>query len=234
MNNKRDFLEALECFKVIESCLKSIYSGETHMCRALSAQLRILLCDYSNNSKPLLMRLIPNLELLSLVNTYDDSKDLDLKLSRNVLIGMSFEARCYWNGVEDSIPLYGQKVLPLNDWADQIILSYPIPLTIRKLIKLIANKGGGAHVDEDGHPLLELLQEKVFQRLNQGELLIVGLSKIIQQLSFQLIQAYELDERNLPLKNINLMYPSILNAAKVPKECFERPFQTAQLLISYQ
>ncbi len=66
----RNLVETLKCFKVIGNCLKEIYAGETYMCRVLSVQLRMLLCDYSNKSEPLLLRLdtkVWNYRLLSML-----------------------------------------------------------------------------------------------------------------------------------------------------------------------
>jgi len=218
----RNLVETLKCFKVIGNCLKEIYAGETYMCRVLSVQLRMLLCDYSNKSEPLLLRLIPGLELQTFEHVGCNDKEI------SAYIGMPFEVRCYWNGVEDSLPILGKELLPLNTWINQIVLAHPVPITIERLIKIMANKEGGAHVDKDLHPLIMKLQETVFRKLNQGDLIILGLAKVVQQLIFQIIQE---NGKYLNLDNINKNYLTSIKLTKVPKECFEQPFNTAQLLM---
>lgn len=241
MKNAWEFEEALECFKVIETCLKCIYAGEKHMCRALSVQLRILLCD--NNPKPLLLRLMSNLELSEFISTDvynlgEFPNELDhlnsiKSINGNVsIICMPFEFRRYFDGTEDCVPLIGKRLLTLEKWMNQKIISHPVPMTVTKLIKVISNKGGGAHVDRKQDKLLTTMREMKYWELNICELLIIGLAKIVQQISFQLIQMYEQKIFKLPLNNFNPVHSSILNAAKVNDECLKKEYQAANLILA--
>lgn len=160
-----EFEEAIDCFRVIESSLKCIYAGEIHMYRALSAQLRILLCD---SPKPLLTRLFSNLQLQSLqpVRSYQPG-DFPPELAHlnsvavsgpgeYVFCCMPFEARVYINGVEDCLPLLEANgaLLPLDQWLDQLVSVEPVPVTLRQVIKTVADRGGGAHVHKTKDALL--------------------------------------------------------------------------------
>jgi len=56
-DKQRNFEEAIELFKVIDTCLSCYYAGKVHMYRPLSAQLRILLCDINRGkNKALLLK----------------------------------------------------------------------------------------------------------------------------------------------------------------------------------
>ena len=64
--NKKDhlFREAIELFKVIDTCLSCFYNGEYHMYRPLAAQLRILFCDFQRKkNNALIGKLFNNLLL---------------------------------------------------------------------------------------------------------------------------------------------------------------------------
>ena len=238
-----EFEEALECFQVIESSLRCIYAGEDHMYRALSAQLRILLCD---SPKPLLVRLFPNLELQSLQpvrflkpgefgGELKHLNDIAVLNSQSAVIScMPFEARAYFNGVEDCKPLLNtdNSLLMVENWVEQVISLHPVPVTVRQLIRSVADRGGGAHVHKSKDALLCGLKNLRPGRLHLAALVLIGISKVMQQLGLSIIQLYEKNGPKgcLPFSDFNSRHPSVLASARVPTECFQHPYQVFNLL----
>ena len=238
-----EFEEALECFQVIDSSLRCIYAGENHMYRTLSAQLRILLCD---SPKPLLVRLFPNLKLQSLQpvksfqpgNFPPELKHLNtvaVSGSQSIAIScMPFEARIYFNGVEDCQPLLkvDSSLLPIEEWVDQVISVHPIPVTVRQLIRTVADRGGGAHVHKSKDTLLFGLKVMRPGKLHLAALVLIAVSKVMQQLGLSVVQLYEKNgpKGSLPLADFNHLHPSVLASARVPAECLQHPHQALNLL----
>jgi hypothetical protein len=238
-----EFEEALECFRVVESSLHCIYAGELHMYRALSAQLRILLCDSPN---PLLTRLFPNLKLQALqrVQSYAPGSfppelshlnAVAVSGPRSLAIScMPFEARIYFNGVEDCKPLLALEgpMLPIADWVEQVISMHPVPVTIRQLIRTVADRGGGAHVHKSNDALLSGLKSMAPGKLHLAALVLVALSRALQQLGLSVVQLYEKNgpRGSLPLQEFDHKHPSVLASARVPAARLEQPFQALNLL----
>ena len=197
-----EFEEAIECFRVIESSLRCIYAGELHMYRPLSAQLRILLCD---SPKPLLTRLFSNLELQALqpVKSYQPGafpshlahlNGLYFSSPGHVVVScMPFEARIFVNGTEDCVPLLstGEPLLLIETWIEQIVSAHPVPVTVRQLIRTVADRGGGAHVHKSEDALLSGLQGMSPGKLHLAALVIIAISKIMQQVGHSVIQLYD-------------------------------------------
>ncbi|CAN7175304.1 hypothetical protein LJR161_000306 [Variovorax paradoxus] len=242
MAERWEFEEAIECFKVIDSSLRCIYRGEYHMYRALSGQLRILLCD----KKPLLLRLYPNLKLTRLAGVREYApgtfpsdlahlNTLDFVGTTPIVFAcMPFEGSIYFNGVEDCkvLPHPSQEFLAVEDWTSQIILLDPVPVAIRQLIRTVADRGGGAHVHHSRDALLRGLQRGVPSKMTQDALVIVALAKAMQGVGLQIIQLFERfgTSGSFPLEDFDHKHPSVLNAARVPKECFEHAKQAFNLL----
>ncbi|MEQ1536943.1 MAG: hypothetical protein ABL923_13800 [Burkholderiaceae bacterium] len=244
MVEKWEMEEAIQCFKVIESSLRCIYAGEFHMYRALSTQLRILLCD---SPKPLLVRLFRNLELQRLADV-DSYKPgcfpENLAHLNSIMVSgespvsiscMPFEATIYFNGVEDChpIPASSGEMIDLEKWVDQVITVFPQPLTIRQLIRTVADRGGGAHVHKSKDALLSgLANIQTPTKLNQPALVIVAISKFMQQIGLSVEQLYERHglKGSLPLENFDKQHKSVIASARVPAECFMHPKQCFNLL----
>ena len=238
-----EFEEAIECFRIIDSSLRCIYNGEMHMYRVLSTQLRILLCDAP---KPLLNRLFSNLELQRLhpVNVYEQGKfptelnhlnSIDISYGKNLAVScMPFEAKIYFNGVEDCIPILDTSgiLLPIDQWIEQTISLHPVPLTIRKIIRTVADRGGGAHVHKSEDTLLTSVKHISPSKLNLAALIMIAISKIIRTLGFQIIQLYEKHGVNgcLPIDCFDKNHPSILSSARIPDECLKHPHTAFNLL----
>jgi hypothetical protein len=152
--------ELAECFAVIDTCLATYYGGAKHMYRALAGQLRILLCD----KPPLLSRVFPDLAIGALrpiewlepnhATLFDRSQarlaiqhppDQKFRLAR-----MPFLITAYKNGLQVAdleFNLTGE-ALRLDKWMDQLVTVHPSDLSLRETIRSVADKGGGAHVDD--------------------------------------------------------------------------------------
>lgn len=241
--NAWEFEEALECFRVIDSSLRCIYAGESHMYRTLSVQLRILLCD---SPKPLITRLLPNLELQSLQpvkrfspgNFPPELKHLNAIAAfgaQPIAVScMPFEARIYFNGIEDCQPLLNSdgSLLPIKDWVEQVISVHPVPVTVRQLVRTVADRGGGAHVHKSQDALLFGLKGTGLGKLHLAALVMIAVSKVMQQLGLSVVQLYEKNgpKGSLPLTDFNHSHPSVLASARVPTECLQHPYQALNLL----
>jgi hypothetical protein len=153
--------ELAECLAVIDTCLASYYSGKQHMYRPMAAQLRILFCDNS----PLLSRVFPTLKLTTVrsiellesgeFRPFDDS---DARIGINHppyqkfrLARMPFIITEYSKGLQIADLEFesGGQMLQLDDWVQQQITIYPADISIREVIRSVADKGGGAHVDDE-------------------------------------------------------------------------------------
>lgn len=213
------------------------------MYRALSTQLRILLCD---SPKPLLTRLFSNLEIQRLqpLRSYQpgdfppESAHLnDVAVSgpgEYAICCMPFEARVYINGVEDCLPLLDASgaLLPLDQWLDQLVSVEPVPVTIRQVIKTVADRGGGAHVHKSKDALLSGLQGISPGRLHLAAMVVIAVSKVMQQFGIAVNQHYEKHgaESGLPLAAIDRSHPSFIASARVPDACLSSPYQAFNLL----
>jgi len=213
------------------------------MYRTLSAQLRILLCD---SPKPLLVRLFTNLELQRLQsvkpflpgNSPSELEHLNavsVSGSQPLTIScMPFEARIYFNGVEDCWPLIDAdgSLISIGDWVEQVISTHPIPVTVRQLIRTVSDRGGGAHVHKSKDTLLFGLKGMGLGKLHLAALVLIALSKIMQNIGLSVIQLYEKNgpKGGLPFEDFNHSHPSVLASARVPAECLKHPYQALNLL----
>ncbi len=114
----------------------------------------------------------------------------------------------------------------------QIILLDPVPVSIRQLIRTVTDRGGGAHVHRSRDALLRELRKGTPSRMTQDALVIVALAKAMQDISLQIIQLFERfgTSGSFPMEDFDPRHPSVLNAARVPKECFEHARQAFNLL----
>lgn len=231
---KRLLDELLECFSVIDSCLASYYSGKTHMYRPLAGQLRILLCDRS----PLLKRLFPNMQLqdikpiefleLDEIAIFDH---YNMKLAARVPEGqeykvakMPFIITQYSNGLQIADVEFSQNssLLHIDDWVKQLISCHPCDLSIKQIIRSVADKGGGAHIDNV--PNFELINMEKMGPAGIGshKLFIIALSRFIQNLGLLLIQFKERYGYKGSLSDMandfDNNHPSVINRAKISED----------------
>lgn len=184
-----------ESLNVLDSCLACIYNGETHMYRALAGQLRLMLCDTKRNQDNSLIRAVyPKLEV-SALRTIDwsETEAGGLRVHQPIdgttrLSQMPFEISIYSNGlaVADLLLLKGH-LLPIGDWCNQSLTLHPLSLTAKTIIRTVADKGGGAHVDANSSPELRYMYQLTPAKRTFAELFVLSLGRFVQGLGEHLL-----------------------------------------------
>lgn len=185
-----------ESFRVVDTCLACIYKGETHMYRPLAGQLRLMLCDTQRNRDNSLIRAAyPKLEVSALQGiNWSASKVGSLLLQQPVdgttrMSQMPFEITIFQNGLAVAdLFLVKEQLLPIGDWCDQRLTVHPLSLTAKTVIRTVADKGGGAHVDAGTSMELKYMYQIAIARHTFAELFILGLGRVIQRLGENLFQ----------------------------------------------
>lgn len=235
----REFREAIECFKVIDTCLRCFYAGESHMYRPISAQLRILLSDKNREKEnSLIVRLFDGLVITPLQSityrehgTFDDATPWAnmLRVSGGgpemspKLALMPFEITVFSNGLEIGDFLLDKNSSPISvtAWMDQLITVHPFHLSIRSLIKTVADRGGGAHVHHKEDEVLETLSKGLPSKLGMDVLFTVAVARIAQQIGLAITQFYEKYGASYDAKtakiSIDKHHETYKNSAKVPE-----------------
>lgn len=235
----REFREAIECFKVIDTCLRCYYAGESHMYRPISAQLRILFSDKNRNKEnSLVVRLFNGLMITPLQSitykepgTFDDvvqwanmlrvdggGPDMSPKLAL-----MPFEITVFSNGLEIGDFLLDKDRSPISvtAWMDQLITVHPIHLSIRSLIKTVADRGGGAHVHHKEDEVLETLSRGSASKLGMEVLFTLAVARIAQQIGLATMQFYENYGAEYDVKTAKIAidkdHETYKSSAKVPE-----------------
>lgn len=182
-------------FEVIDSCLGCYYAKQAHMYKPLAAQLRILLCDTqkkSNNS--LLFRLYPELQLASLQPISWSKKAVhpvrlyQQKNGATNIAAMPFKLTQYVNGLAVADFYHSSKVmLNIPCWLEQRVTHEPTTLTAKEIIRHIADKDGGAHVDKKPSIELRLLKKLTPVERPFGEMFIIALARMVQKIGEELL-----------------------------------------------
>ena len=185
-----------ESLHVVDTCLACIYNGETHMYRALAGQLRLMLCDIQKNRDNSLIRATyPKLEVSALrAIDWSDTEAGGLRLQQPVdgttrVSQMPFEISIFQNGlaVADLLFVKGHH-LPIGDWCNQRLTVHPLSLTAKTVIRTVADKGGGAHVDASSSPELKYMYQLTPANRTFAELFVLGLGRFVQGLGEQLFE----------------------------------------------
>lgn len=181
--------ELREAFKVVDTCLASIYAGDTHMYRPLAAQLRILLCDKKNGKEnSLIVAVYPNLTVSRLAPiVWSDRRSGHAEIMQpangNARIAqMPFELTIYSNGLAVADVELALPALPIGSWAQQTITVHPTKMTVFDVIKAVADKGGGAHVDANSSPALRYLAKTTPAGSSYGLMFILAVGRFAQRL----------------------------------------------------
>jgi hypothetical protein len=238
------FKEAIETFKVIDTCLSCYYEGKIHMYRPLAAQLRILFCDYCRKkNNALLSKIFNNLMLIPLrVPEYEEmdgsggtysGKDnlcaspIDKNLRPKVAT-MPFEISIFNNGIEtcDLLLQEDSKPIPLDVWLVKKITDHPLNVTIADLIRTVADRGGGAHVHNKIDSFLASLQKRTPCKISLDILFTIAIARFAQRVGFLVIQFYEkigtkgkMDDL---MKQYDIDHPCIVNSAQIPRVLLEQ------------
>lgn len=184
-----------ESLAVVDTCLECIYSGKTHMYRPLAGQLRLLLCDRQNGAdKSLLATACPELKISALDSiNWSHDEALGIKMAPTVegtnrIANMPIEIYVYENGLAIADLLLKENTIPIAKWSEQTLTYHPVKLDIKKVIRTVADKGGGAHVDSNASKELLLMYEQTPSGKTYAELFIVGIGRVIQRVGEQLFQ----------------------------------------------
>ena len=182
--------ELIESLRVVDTCLACIYSGEAHMYRALAAQLRILLCDTQRNrDNSLILSVYPRLEVSALQSVSWSQHEVGyLRLQQceggtaRVAL-MPFEITHYANGLAVAdLQLDDSRTLHMGNWGCQPVTYYPAELSVAEIIRSVADKGGGAHVDRNISPALRDMRTQTPVGETYAQLLVIAIGRFIQAL----------------------------------------------------
>lgn len=168
------------------------------MYRALASQLRILFCDtYRKHDKSLIAAVYPKLEVSALraIKWSSESSGyltlIQSEQSTNRIAQMPFEVTQYANGLSIAdLLLEKSKLLPIRQWREQIVTHYPSDLTIKEIVRSIADKGGGTHVDASLSPALRYMRKLAPVGQPYGQLFIIALARFANLLGEKLF-SYE-------------------------------------------
>ncbi len=240
--NKKDhlFREAIELFKVIDTCLSCFYSGEYHMYRPLAAQLRILFCDFQRKkNNALIGKLFNNLLLPAMQEAqyYDIGSPEHLngpskhfwanpidKNEKPKISSMPFEITQFQNGLEicDILLTEPQELITLDKWLEQSITKSPITVTVVDLIRTVADRGGGAHIHPTIDDFLNKLKTSTPLKAGFDALFTIAIGRFAQQVGYMVFQFYEklgtkgkIDDL---MKIFDQNHPNIKDSAKIPAE----------------
>lgn len=188
--------ELKETLKVINSCLSCVYSGEVHMYRALAAQLRILLCDRRRKKdNSLLVAVYPQLEVSALASidwSPQSSGYFQIHQTQNFtkrVAQMPFEITQFSNGLAIAdLQVSNSQFIAISDWSKQFVTYNPTELTIEEIIRSVADKGGGAHVDSTMSSALRYMRQQTPVGLTYAQLLIIALARFVNFLGGKLFK----------------------------------------------
>ena len=189
---KRQLQDSLS---VIDTCLDCIYLGKPHMYRALAGQLRLLLCDrHRGKDNSLLAAVYPRLEVskFELIN-WSSSEAGVISMSQspggtNQIARMPPEISLYANGLAIADLLLDHKnLLPISVWSDQRLTFHPARLSAKSVVRAVADKGGGAHVDATAFIELRLMYEYTPAGRTYAELFVVAIGRFVQALGEKLL-----------------------------------------------
>ncbi len=208
-----------EVLRVVDTCLASIYAGETHMYRALAGQLRILLCDTQRRrDNSLLIQAYPKLEVSALASIAWSERDSGMVELRQPDGGearvaeMPFEITQFANGLSiANLILAEGSLVAIDEWASQEVTYHPTILSAFDIIRTVADKGGGAHVDAKSSPELRYMMSKTPVGSTYAEMFILAVGRFIQALGERLFD---------------------YQGARVPEELYKQPMNKYSLVLA--
>jgi hypothetical protein len=184
-----------DALAVVDTCLENIYAGKDHMYRPLAGQLRLLLCDTHNKRDNSLLSVVyPALEVspLKCIEWSSEAAGAVQMLQRdggtNRIAEMPIEVTVYANGLSIANLLVDlERFVPITGWVDQQLTFHPARLNIRAVIRAVADKGGGAHVDANASPALRYMYDRAPGGRTFAELFVVAIGRYVQRLGERLL-----------------------------------------------
>jgi len=242
--------ELIECFKVIDSSLKSYYDGNSHMFRPLAGQLRILFCDtIGRKDNSLLGRIFPKFSLGSIkpikwLNPENLSQESDIISSLLIKIPAGqdyivaqepFVITEFSNGLQIADIEIDESsfLIPLNEWLDQEVTIDPSALTVRSIIRTVADQGGGAHVDSNQCDELTWMKSTGPNGVGFNVLLIVAIARLAQKIGVNYYQSRNKSESLDSLKffETDPDDKSVKSMARIPQELFSKKHNKYNMMI---
>jgi len=146
--SKKNYLQLLQdivdSLQILKINIENYDNGEKVVHKVIAVQLRILLCDTNRGREnSLLPKLIDNPKLHPM-QKMPHLEEIKKDTSRRLLF---FDTGTYSSGSNRITNIFDKssQKISLRNWLDQYIFDFTI--TLKKLIKSVANKAGGAHVD---------------------------------------------------------------------------------------
>lgn len=150
-----------DAITIIQNNVEAYDSGQSACYKVIASQLRILVCDtYNRQDNSLLPKVFPNPRFHPFANP-DLSEGK--KAGRQLIFFMPGTLTSNSCRVFDVFEL-DQEPIPLASWLDQHLFDETV--TIRVLIRSVADKDGGAHVDNQ----LDMTLQKTYSTfINERE-----------------------------------------------------------------
>lgn len=200
--------ETLESFKTINDCLSLYYKGKQHMFKPIAGQLRILYCDRNKDKdNSLLHHIYPDLKLIA-IHKYEFTKEMQ---GNKVIVhdkngneisdhGIVIRPECYIiteqrDGLQiaDLDLSKSPRYLSLQDWCNQLVDMHH-NLSVQEIIRSVADKGGGAHLDIKDNQALSTMKRGGPAKVGLHILFIIALArftmKIARQFATEWIKEY--------------------------------------------
>jgi hypothetical protein len=83
------------------------------------------------------------------------------------------------------------QLVSLHEWVDQLVMILPSEVSIREVVRSVADKGGGAHVDDELSKALEGMMISGPQGLGVHVLFVIALGRLAQEIGLFYVQFRE-------------------------------------------
>ena len=189
---KKFITETIDCLKIIYSCLVCYQNGDLHMFKPIAVQLRMLFCD-SNRKKDnsLFTRISTDIKLLAFCK-------IEWRSKRSEGLHISFSEAPFFvtkrvGGIQIADIDISQppKYLPLEEWLGQIVDLTPMPLNVKHIIRAVADKGGGAHIDNSDGEELSAMKRNAPDGVGGNIYFIIALARYTLKVGKQFIRYWE-------------------------------------------
>jgi hypothetical protein len=121
-------------------------------------------------------------------------------------------------------------LIPIKEWSAQTVTVCPTRLTVFDIVRSIADKGGGSHVDAQASPALRYMSQKTPAGGTFAEMFVLALGRFVQRLGEQLFdyKGVRIPDSLLggPIHKLNLMmmahreWADVQEATQAPRGSF--------------
>jgi len=187
--------DLVDCTTIITDNILLFDKGKYYSYKVIAVQLRLLLCDISKRSKrnnSLILKIFPNIKLHPVSFSLEDAK----KRSKGRLI--FFSPSTLTTNSKRIYNIFNKNAEPisLEQWLNQNILDEEI--TIFKLITSVANRDGGAHVDQQLDKVLRKTMSGSTNEIEDNKIYIVEIGRyIVETVSEYLLKIIELFQNKM-------------------------------------